>query len=142
MRLLNALNSEDRGLKVRFSLAMIVFETFELILCQMLSSQGKNASSKNLSLLFSVLSNLKVRALRARNAEKVSKMSPGASGQGSPILRLQKSQGQSGRVSGESPKSLCRVFLDFFPGFWETFSGPRPEALGDIFGPGAPKRPL
>ena len=45
MRLLNALKSEDRGLKVRFSLAMIVFETFELILCQMLSSQGKNAPS-------------------------------------------------------------------------------------------------
>ena len=45
MRLLNALNSEDSGLKVRFSLAMIVFETFELILCQMLSSQGKNAPS-------------------------------------------------------------------------------------------------
>ena len=41
LRLLNALNSEDRGLKVRFSLAMIVFETFELILCQMLSSQAK-----------------------------------------------------------------------------------------------------
>ena len=37
--------SEDTGLKVRFSLAMIVFETFELILCQMLSSQGKNAPS-------------------------------------------------------------------------------------------------
>ena len=45
MRLLNALNSEDRGLKVRFSLAMIVFQTFELILCQMLASQGKNAPS-------------------------------------------------------------------------------------------------
>ena len=45
LRLLNALNSEDRGLKVRFSLAMIVFETFELILRQMLSSQGKNAPS-------------------------------------------------------------------------------------------------
>ena len=45
LRLLNALNSEDRGLKVRFSHAMIVFETFELILCQMLSSQGKNAPS-------------------------------------------------------------------------------------------------
>ena len=45
LRLLNALNSEDRGLKARFSLAMIVFETFELILCQMLSSQGKNAPS-------------------------------------------------------------------------------------------------
>ena len=45
LRLLNALNSEDRGLKVRFSLAMIAFETFELILCQMLSSQEKNAPS-------------------------------------------------------------------------------------------------
>ena len=40
-----ATNSEDRGLKVRFSLATIAFETFELILCQMLSSQGKNAPS-------------------------------------------------------------------------------------------------
>ena len=37
--------SEDRGLKVRFSLATIAFETFELILCQMLSSQGKDAPS-------------------------------------------------------------------------------------------------
>ena len=46
LRLLNALNSEDRGLKVRFSLAMIVFETFELILCQMLSSQGKNLGGR------------------------------------------------------------------------------------------------
>ena len=45
LRLLNALNSEDRGLKVRFSLATIAFETFELILGQMLSSQGKNAPS-------------------------------------------------------------------------------------------------
>ena len=45
LRLLNALNSEDKSLKVRFFLAMIVFETFELILCQMLSSQGKNAPS-------------------------------------------------------------------------------------------------
>ena len=42
LRLLNALSSEDRGLKVHFSLATIVFETFELIVCQMLSSQGKN----------------------------------------------------------------------------------------------------
>ena len=29
LRLLNALNSEDRGLKVHFSLATIAFETFE-----------------------------------------------------------------------------------------------------------------
>ena len=47
--MLNALNSEDRGLKVLFSLAMIVVETFELILCQMLSSQGKNAPSVRLA---------------------------------------------------------------------------------------------
>ena len=46
LRLLNALNSEDRGLKVRFSLATIVFETFELILCQVLSSQGKKRTFK------------------------------------------------------------------------------------------------
>ena len=46
LRLLNALNSEDRGLKVRFSLARIVLETFKLIqMSQMLSSQGKNAPS-------------------------------------------------------------------------------------------------
>ena len=60
LRLLNALNSEDRGLKVGFSLAMIVFETFELILCQMLSSQGKKRTFKPLSSLFSAFSNLKV----------------------------------------------------------------------------------
>ena len=60
LRLLNALNSEDRGLKVRFSLATIVFETFELILCQMLSSQGKNAPSNPDPSLFSAFSNLKV----------------------------------------------------------------------------------
>ena len=42
LRLLNALNSEDRGLKVRFSLAMIAFDRES---AQMLSSQGKNAPS-------------------------------------------------------------------------------------------------
>ena len=55
LRLLNALNSEDRGLKVHFSLAMIVFETFELILCQMLSLQEKKRTFKPLSSLFSAL---------------------------------------------------------------------------------------
>ena len=59
LRLLNALNSEDRGLKVRFSLATIVFETFELILCQMLLSQGKKRTFKPLSSLFRAFSNLK-----------------------------------------------------------------------------------
>ena len=63
LRLLNALNSEDRGLKVRFSLAMIVFETFELILCQMLSSQGKKRTFRPLSSLFSAFSSLKVAKL-------------------------------------------------------------------------------
>ena len=46
---------------MRFSLATIVFETFELILCQMLSSQGKNAPSDPISSLFSAFSSLKVR---------------------------------------------------------------------------------
>ena len=59
LRLLSALNSEDRGLKVRFSLATIAFETFELILFQMLSSQGKKRTFKPLSSLFSAFSNLK-----------------------------------------------------------------------------------
>ena len=45
LRLLNALNSEDRGLKVRFSLAAIAFDRESAQLSQILSSQGKNAPS-------------------------------------------------------------------------------------------------
>ena len=45
MRLLNALNSEDRGLKVRFSLATIAFDRESAQMSQILSSQGKNAPS-------------------------------------------------------------------------------------------------
>ena len=45
LRLLNALNSEDRGLKVRFSLAMIAFGRESAQMSQILSSRGKNASS-------------------------------------------------------------------------------------------------
>ena len=45
LRLLNALNSEDRGLKVRFSLATIAFDRETAQMSQMLSSQGKNAPS-------------------------------------------------------------------------------------------------
>ena len=47
LRLLNALNSEDRGLKVRFcfSLATIAFERESAQMSQILSSQGKNAPS-------------------------------------------------------------------------------------------------
>ena len=57
------LPSEDRGLEVRFSLATIALETFELILCQMLSSQGKKRTFRPLSSLFSAFSNLKVSIL-------------------------------------------------------------------------------
>ena len=68
LRLLNALDSEDRGLKVRFSLATIVSETFELILCQMLSSQGEKRTFKPLSSLslFSAFSNLKKNGVSCR----------------------------------------------------------------------------
>ena len=45
LRLLNALNSEDRGLKVRFSLATIAFDRESAHVSQILSSQGKNAPS-------------------------------------------------------------------------------------------------
>ena len=45
LRLLNALNSEDRGVKVRFSLATIAFDRELAQMSQILSSQGKNAPS-------------------------------------------------------------------------------------------------
>ena len=45
LRLLNALNSEDRGLKARFSLATIAFDRESAQMSQILSSQGKNAPS-------------------------------------------------------------------------------------------------
>ena len=45
LRLPNALNSEDRGLKVRFSLATIAFDRESAQMSQILSSQGKNAPS-------------------------------------------------------------------------------------------------
>ena len=45
LRLLNALNSEDRGLKVRSSLATIAFDRESAQMSQILSSQGKNAPS-------------------------------------------------------------------------------------------------
>ena len=58
LRLLNALNSEDRGLKVRFSLATIAFERESAQMSQILSSQGKT-HLQTLSSLFSAFSNLK-----------------------------------------------------------------------------------
>ena len=45
LRLLNALNSEDRGLKVRFSLVTIAFDRESAQMSQILLSQGKNAPS-------------------------------------------------------------------------------------------------
>ena len=45
LRLLDALNSEDRGLKVHFALATIAFDRESAQMSQMLSSQGKNAPS-------------------------------------------------------------------------------------------------
>ena len=45
MRLLNALNSEDRAVKVRFSLATIAFDRESAQMSQILPSQGKNAPS-------------------------------------------------------------------------------------------------
>ena len=45
LRLLNSLNSEDRGLKVRFSLAAIAFDRESAQMSEILSSQGKNAPS-------------------------------------------------------------------------------------------------
>ena len=47
LTLLNALNSEDRGLKVRFSLATIAFDRESAQMSQILSSQGKNAPSNS-----------------------------------------------------------------------------------------------
>ena len=68
LRLLNALNSEDRGLKVRFSLATIAFDRESAQLSQMLSPQGKNAPS--LSSLFSAFSNLRVKVFK-ENKEQI-----------------------------------------------------------------------
>ena len=59
MRLLNALNGEDRGLKVRFSLATIAFDRDSAQMSQILSSQGKKRTFRPLSSLFSAFSSLK-----------------------------------------------------------------------------------
>ena len=72
------------------------------------------------------------RALRARNAKKVSKMSPGASGPGTP-KSLKKVSGTVREVSGESRESVWRVFLEYSGTFWRLFGVPGPEAPGDIF---------
>ena len=69
------------------------------------------------------------RALRARNAEKVSKIFPGASGPGNPE--------KSPKSLGNSPKSLQRVSKESFrtvpETFWRLFGVPGTEAPGDIF---------
>ena len=84
------------------------------------------------------------RALRARNAENVSKMSPGASGPGTP-KSLQKVSGTVRKVSGECQKSLFGLFPRLF-GDFSGFRGRRPREtfsrLFRHFGPEGPERPL
>ena len=81
-------------------------------------------------------------ALSGRNTEKVSKMSPGASGPG-PQKGLQKVSGRVWEVSGESPESVWRVFWDCPRDFLETFSGSRAGGFGrhfrDFFGLSGPE---
>ena len=72
------------------------------------------------------------RALRPRNAKRVSKMSPGAPGPETP-KSLKKVSGTVRQVSGESPESVWRVFLECSGTFWRLFGAPGPEAPGDIF---------
>ena len=74
--LLNALNSEDRGLKVRFSLATIAFDRESAQMSQMLSSQGKKRTFRPLSSLFSAFSSLKV-IKRRKLLENVAKFGGG-----------------------------------------------------------------
>ena len=84
------------------------------------------------------------RALRARNAERVSKMSPGASGPGTP-KSLKKVSGTVREVSGESPESVWRVFLECSRSFWRLFAVLGRETFSRLFlhfGPGGPERPL
>ena len=56
-------------------------------------------------------------------------MSPGA---GTP-KSLKKVSGTVREVSGESPESVGRVFLECSGTFWRLFGVPGPEAPGDIF---------
>ena len=83
-------------------------------------------------------------ARRARNAEKVSKMSPGASGPGTP-KSLQKVSGTVWEVSGESPESDGRVFSDCSRDFLKTFRGSGAGGPGrhfqEFFGISGPKGP-
>ena len=65
------------------------------------------------------------RALRVRNAEKVSQMSPGASGPGTP-KSLQKVSGTAWEVSGKCRKSLFGLFPRLF-GDISGFRGQRPQ---------------
>ena len=76
--------------------------------------------------------------------KKVSKMSPGASGPGTP-KSLKKVSGTVREVSGESPESVWRVFLDCPRDFLETFWGPGAGGPGrhfrDFFGISGPEGP-
>ena len=84
------------------------------------------------------------RALRARNAEKVSKMSPGASGPGTP-KSLQKVSGTVREDSFDTFRRLPRLF----PRLFGDFSGSRGRRPRDTFsrlfrhfGREGPERPL
>ena len=61
---------------------------------------------------------------------------------------LQKVSATVREVSGESPKSIWRVFLECSRTFWRLFGVPAPEAretflrLFQHFGPQGPERPL
>ena len=72
------------------------------------------------------------RAIRARNAEKVWKMSPGPPGPGTP-KSLQKVSGTVWEDSGESSESVERLFSDCSWDFLETFRGSGAGGPGDIF---------
>ena len=80
------------------------------------------------------------RALRARDAEKVSKMSPGASGPGTP-KSLKKVSGTVREVSGESRESVSmESVFGVFRDFLETFWGPG-RHFRDFFGISGPEGP-
>ena len=68
--LLNALNSEDRGLKVRFSLATIAFDRESAQMSRILSSQGKNAPSNPYPHYLVRLATSRYHNIRGRERER------------------------------------------------------------------------
>ena len=117
LRLLNALNSEDRGLKVRFSLATIAFDRESAQMSQILSSQGKNAPSN-------AYPHYLVRLAASRKAHKHKQISsrPGGGG-GLPTG----GQGSKVYVLCAEPKEHKR----FRPGAWPGGIGFPAGRIGD-----------